>query len=60
MTVRWESAEPVREAAAKTESSSAKQVADWSKDFYVITVSGSPMTGSRSRSVGRRSPTRID
>src|SRR4051812_1909623 len=51
VTVRWESATPEREAAVKEEYPYAKFVADWSRDFYVVTVSGLPMMG-RHRSEG--------
>jgi hypothetical protein len=36
--VRWASAEPVREALAKSGAKSA--IAEWSSEFYVITMSG--------------------
>jgi hypothetical protein len=45
MLVRWESAAPVREAAAKAEAPAANQFAEWSKEFYVvslISLSGRP------------------
>ena len=46
VTLRWESAEPVREAARKAESPAA-QTAEWAREFYVITASGMPMPGRR-------------
>jgi len=48
--VRWESAMPIREALTKTEASHTSQLAEWSKEYYVITASGLPMMG-----MGRRS-----
>jgi hypothetical protein len=55
MTVRWESAIPVREAAVKTEAA-AKDVDQWSKEFYVITVGGGriSMGGAGGRRGGER------
>lgn len=43
LNVHWESAGPMREAAAKLENPAAQSLAEWSKEFYVITVSGMPM-----------------
>jgi hypothetical protein len=51
LTVRWESAEPVREAAAKAEDPNASQFTEWSKEYYVISVSGMRMMGG---GMGRR------
>jgi hypothetical protein len=41
--VRWESAEPVREALKRVESPAAGQLAEWAKDHYVISTSGMSM-----------------
>lgn len=38
MLVRWESAAPVREAAAKAEAPAATPFAEWSKEFYVVSL----------------------
>jgi hypothetical protein len=46
-TVHWESAGPMREAAAKLENPAAQSLAEWSKEFYVITLSGMPMMRRR-------------
>lgn len=45
MTVRWASAAPVREAGIRTEDPTAKQVAEWSEKYFVITVSGGRRMG---------------
>jgi hypothetical protein len=42
VTVRWESAAPVREAAAKVEDPNAGQFNEWSQTYYVISASGLP------------------
>jgi hypothetical protein len=52
LTVRWESAAPVREALVKSESADASKFADWSKDYYVVTVSGLPPMGQHRRRGG--------
>ena len=60
--LRWESAEPVREALTKAEAGHAAQLAEWSKEFYVITASGIPMTGAGRRSSqdgGQMDPNRM-
>jgi hypothetical protein len=49
VTVRWESAAPVHEALLKSEVADASKFADWSKDYYVITVNGLPQMGQRRR-----------
>ena len=41
--VRWESAEPVREALNRVESPAAGQLAEWAKDHYVISTTGMSM-----------------
>jgi len=41
--VRWESAEPVREALNRAESPAAGQLAEWAKDHYVISTTGMSM-----------------
>jgi hypothetical protein len=47
--VRWDSAAPLRDVAARTEApADVKNMADWSKGFYVVTVSGLPTSRSRS------------
>ena len=52
MTVRWASAAPVREAANRSEDPAAKQVAEWSEKYYVITVSGGRRMGMGQRNGG--------
>jgi hypothetical protein len=47
MVVRWESAAPVREAAARREQKNLQDILEKSKDSYVIAVVGSPMRGGR-------------
>ncbi len=47
VTVRWESAAPVHEALLKSEAADASKFADWSKDYYVVSVSGLPQMGQR-------------
>lgn len=47
--VRWESAVPVREAAAKIEDAHGTKITELAKEFYVISVSGTSMMP-----VGRR------
>jgi hypothetical protein len=60
VTVRWESAEPVREALTKSEAGHLAQLAEWSKEFYVITASGIPlMGGGRRSSAEQPDPARI-
>jgi hypothetical protein len=49
VTVRWESAAPVHEAELKSEAADASKFAGWSKDYYVVTVSGLPQMGPRRR-----------
>ena len=43
--VRWESAMPVREAAAKSEDPVAAKIAELAKEYYVVSVSGTRMMG---------------
>ncbi len=52
-TVRWESAAPVRAAAARAETPASKAVAEWVQEFYVVTVSGSGPRGPRGGGLGR-------
>ena len=52
MTVRWESAAPVREANAKAEDKNAAKIAEWSSQYYVVSVSGGRMMGGRGRRGG--------
>jgi hypothetical protein len=49
VTVRWESAAPVHAALLKSEAADASKFADWSKDYYVVTVIGLPQMGQRPR-----------
>ena len=51
VTVRWDSAAPLREAAAKAhpDDAQAKKVAEWAREFYVVTVTGMPMRQGRGR-----------
>jgi hypothetical protein len=49
VTVRWESAEPVHDALLKSEVADASKFAEWSKDYYVVTVNGLPEMGQRRR-----------
>ena len=51
--VRWDSAAPLRDAAAKGPvTEMAKRVAEWTQDFYVVSVTGLPMM--RSMGSGRK------
>jgi len=51
VVVRWDSAAPLRDVAARTGApADVKNIADWSKEFYVVTVSG--LSSSRSRGGG--------
>jgi hypothetical protein len=52
VVVRWESAHPMQEALTKAESRHMKAVAEWSKEYYVITASGVPMMGGGRRGGG--------
>lgn len=52
VTVRWESAAPVREAHAKAEDRNAAQIAQWSAQYYVISVTGARMMGGRAQHGG--------
>ncbi|MGA2324803.1 MAG: hypothetical protein ABSH05_00810 [Bryobacteraceae bacterium] len=50
VTVRWESAAPLRAAASRIESpEDTKKVAEWTQEFYVVTVTGLPMMRPRGR-----------
>lgn len=42
ITVRWESAEPVREASSRAESPTRNQFSEWVKEYYVLSISGMP------------------
>ncbi len=53
VTIRWESAEPLREAAVRVEDPKAPKLAELAKQFYIITVAGLPLFGGRER--GERS-----
>lgn len=54
LTVRWDSAAPVREAAAKGQpDAQAKKVAEWAREFYVVTITGMPMMQGRGRGEGQ-------
>lgn len=48
MIVRWESAAPLRDAAARgTPSDQAKKVAEWARQYYVVSVTGMMMMRGR-------------
>jgi hypothetical protein len=49
--VRWDSAGPMRAAASKLEAPELKSIEEWSKEFYIVTVSG--MSMMRQRQEGR-------
>jgi hypothetical protein len=50
LTVRWDSAAPLRQAAAKGQpDAQAKKVAEWAPEFYVVTLTGMPMRLGRGR-----------
>lgn len=51
--VRWESAVPVREAAAKLEDANATNIAGLAQDFYVISTLVDTMPGVRRGEPGR-------
>jgi hypothetical protein len=54
LTVRWDSAAPLREAAAKGQpDAQAKKVAEWAREFYVVTITGMPMMQGRGRGEGQ-------
>jgi hypothetical protein len=42
ITVRWESAEPVREASSRAKSPTRHQFSEWVKEYYVLSISGMP------------------
>ncbi len=48
-TVRWESAAPVREASERLEDANGAKIAELSKEYYVISVSGSRRQRARQR-----------
>jgi hypothetical protein len=51
VVIRWDSAAPLREVAARAGApEDVKNLADWSKEFYVVTVSG--LSNSRYRGGG--------
>lgn len=60
MTVRWESAEPVREALRRIESPGLEQVEEWTKQYYVVSVSGMRRMGGRRRPEGEEPPPQDD
>jgi hypothetical protein len=47
--VRWESAAPVREAAAKLEDTTESKMAEVAREYYIISTSGTPMRGRPGR-----------
>ncbi len=49
LTIRWDSAAPVHEALVKSEAADASKFAEWSKEYYVVSVSGLPQMGQRRR-----------
>ena len=51
--VRWESAEPVQEALNRVESVAAGKLAEWTKDFYVVSTSGMSMMRRGGRAGGQ-------
>jgi hypothetical protein len=59
VNVRWESATPMMEAASKLESPLAKSLAEWSKDYYVVTVTGMPMMRRRPEGAPSPDPARM-
>jgi len=42
ITVRWESADPVREASSRVESPTRERISEWAKEYYVVSISGMP------------------
>jgi hypothetical protein len=50
--IRWESAGPVRQAAAKIEDPNGTKIAELSRDFYVISTSGGFMPDGRRGGAG--------
>lgn len=57
MTVRWDSAAPLRDAAARgTLSEQAKKVAEWAKEYYVVTITGMTMMRGRGRDQQQSEP----
>ena len=56
--IRWESAAPLRDAAAK--SAAAQSLGEWSASFYVITLSGFGAQGGRGgRGMGQPDPAQL-
>jgi len=56
VVVRWDSAAPLRDVAARTGApADVKNIADWSKEFYVVTVSDSPVRGLEVEATRKRS-----
>jgi hypothetical protein len=56
-TVLWESAAPIHEALVKSEAADASKFVDWSKDYYVVAVSGLPQM--RMRNAGDEDSDRV-
>ena len=52
VVVRWESADPFRQASLRAQNSHAKQIEEWSKEFYVVSVSGMSMMRGGGREAG--------
>jgi hypothetical protein len=59
--IRWESAAPLRDAAAKSAGDAAAQsFGEWSASFYVVTLSGFGAQGGRGgRGLGQPDPARL-
>ena len=60
VAVRWESGEPFRQASLKAQSPHAKQVEEWSKEFYVVSASGMSMMRGGRRGAGPDQRTQPD
>ena len=56
ITVRWESAEPIRSAQMKAENPAAQKIEEWSKEFYVISTSGMGRRGGPGTQLSRLTP----
>jgi hypothetical protein len=59
--IRWESAAPLRDAAAKSAGDAAAQsLGEWSASFYVVTLSGFGAQGGRGgRGMGQPDPAQL-
>lgn len=45
--LRWESAQPLRDVAAATPNSTAKQLNQWAEEYYVVSATGFPLMNRR-------------